>query len=315
MYKNIYDTPEEIEVSFSVSDTSLYRLPLGRMFTTHEIWTGTGKTGTQLVAGTDYIAGGESARAGEIKGESVYTGFQITNAGYHSTTLYATIYWVGTIVNAEVKNGKGIETITATTYTIDDFGLDVYEVNNGECTVTLPDLARWQGREITVWAITDATTGISIEAAGSDVITRADLTDVSLTSDGDFWVFFAGSTRWELVDGYESGEDATNGDFIKKNTGEMTCTNKVRLSYFSADAVAETWTFQEQFSDVPKVGHTPLQGALADAPGVSTLKRGAAFAGAVTTLEASLRNGAISGTYASGNFIDTYATATGRWYD
>ena len=82
MYKNIYDTPEEIEVSFSVSDTSLYRLPLGRMFTTHEIWTGTGKTGTQLISGTDYIAGGESARAGEIKGESVYTGFQVNNAGY-----------------------------------------------------------------------------------------------------------------------------------------------------------------------------------------------------------------------------------------
>jgi hypothetical protein len=311
MYKNIYDTPEEIEVSFSVSDTGLYRLPLGRMFTTYEIYTGAGKTGTELIAGTDYIAGGESARAGEIKGESVYTGFQITNAGYHSTTLYATIYWVGSIVNAEVKNGKGIETITATTYTIDDFGLDVYEVNNGECTVTLPDLARWQGREITVRAITDATTGISIEAAGSDVITRADLTDVTLTSDGDFWVFFAGSTRWELTDGVESGEVSGRGSFQRKADGTMfveyedntitvTTTNAAGNVFRSAPY---SWTFPKSFVTMPIVsGFWAWSGA------------GGYTWGSIVGSSTGVNCAIMAWSYASSSVARIAVSATGRWY-
>ena len=125
----------------------------------------------------------------------------------------------------------------------------MYEVNNGECTVTLLDLARWQGREITVMAITDATTGISIEAAGSDLITRADLTEVTLTSDGDFWVFFAGSTRWELIDGVES-VDNSNGQGYRYKDGTQRCVGSLLESRSASGILQYVWTFPLEFADI-----------------------------------------------------------------
>lgn len=98
--KNIYDSSEEIEVVFKVSSSSLYRLPFGRLFTLYDIWTGASKTGTQLTS-SDYTAAGESTQAASIKSETVYSGFQITNASYHNIDLYATITWVGNIGTEE----------------------------------------------------------------------------------------------------------------------------------------------------------------------------------------------------------------------
>jgi len=206
MYKNIYDSTEEIEVSFSVSDTSLYRLPFGRLFTSYEIWTGAGKTGTELTENVDFIVGGESARAGEIKGESVYSGFQITNSGYHSTTLYATILFVGTIVDTSSKNLVNVISKSAD-YTISDYTDEVIEVTTGasDVTITLPDLALWKGRKIWIYKVDDGAGQVIIESAGSDTITRADLTQVTLTSKGDRWGIEALSVWWDLFEGVESG--------------------------------------------------------------------------------------------------------------
>lgn len=98
--KNIYESSEEIEVVFKVSSSALYRLPFGRLFTLYDIWTGASKTGTQLTS-SDYTAAGESTQAAAIKSETVYSGFQITNASYHNIDLYATITWVGNIGTEE----------------------------------------------------------------------------------------------------------------------------------------------------------------------------------------------------------------------
>jgi len=78
---------------------------------------------------------------------------------------------------------------------------NIVEVNATTATITLPDLASNKGREIVVTKIAGTAGTVAINAAGTDKITRALLSSVSLTSDGDFWKFRAGSTRWELVDG------------------------------------------------------------------------------------------------------------------
>lgn len=69
-----------------------------------EIWTGPGKTGTQLTETTDYTLGGEDTRLTSEAGKSVYTQVTVTNGTYQSGTLYFTYKTVGDYVEAEDPN-------------------------------------------------------------------------------------------------------------------------------------------------------------------------------------------------------------------
>lgn len=60
-----------------------------------EIWTGAGKTGTQLTLTTDYTLTDEDADYTTEVGSTVYTKVAIVNGAYHSSTLYLTYTTVG----------------------------------------------------------------------------------------------------------------------------------------------------------------------------------------------------------------------------
>ncbi len=60
-----------------------------------EIWTGAGKTGTQLTLTTDYTLTDEDTDYTTEVGSTIYTKIAIVNGAYHSTTLYLTYTTVG----------------------------------------------------------------------------------------------------------------------------------------------------------------------------------------------------------------------------
>jgi hypothetical protein len=63
---------------------------------------------------------------------------------------------------------------------------------------------------------------ITIDCAGH-TFTRASLSSVTLNSDGDFWlVEKVSNTRWELVGGYETGENA-NGNYKRYANSKQEC--------------------------------------------------------------------------------------------
>ena len=102
MFKNIFDSPETREVFFKVEDANVTRLYEGILFTEWEVWTGEGKTGTQLTEGVDYLVGAQSAGATATVGSAVYQGFQVLTATYHDVALFATITWVGNLGDTDV---------------------------------------------------------------------------------------------------------------------------------------------------------------------------------------------------------------------
>lgn len=75
------------------------------------------------------------------------------------------------------------------------------------------------GHEFTVRKVNATQGTVSINAQGSEKITPALLTTVTLNADGDFWLLEkVSATRWDLVDGCESGSNA-NGRYYKYANG------------------------------------------------------------------------------------------------
>lgn len=114
----------------------------------------------------------------------------------------------------------------AYTMTIDDYETEI-DSSGGAVTITLPDLATAIGRDFVIRKISSDSNTVTIQRAGTDTITRAGLTSVTLTSDGDWWKLHAGSTRWELVDGVEvipttGGQAEKYSSGVAKETGSIT---------------------------------------------------------------------------------------------
>lgn len=99
---------------------------------------------------------------------------------------------------------------------------ETINVDAATATVTLDD-GLSIGTKVTIRKINSGAGTITIARSGTEVFTRASLTSVTLTSDGDFWTLEkVSSTRWELIDGVESGSNA-NGDFWKYWHGKAKC--------------------------------------------------------------------------------------------
>ena len=65
---------------------------------------------------------------------------------------------------------------------------------------------------------------VTIECTG-ETFTRAGLASVELNADGDYWLLEkVTATRWELVDGWNTGENA-NGRWIKRANGKIEISN------------------------------------------------------------------------------------------
>ena len=102
------------------------------------------------------------------------------------------------------------------------YGQQTVNVDAATATITLPDGVPEGGR-ILVRKINSTQGTVSIASSGSDTITRAGLTSVSLNADGDNWLLEkVSATRWELVDGVESGENS-DGTFYRYHDGNQSC--------------------------------------------------------------------------------------------
>lgn len=78
-----------------------------------EIWTGSGKTGTQLTLTTDYVLSAEATDYTTKVGSTIYTKLAIVNGAYLNTTLYISYVTVGDY--ASVENVKELSWDTCKT--------------------------------------------------------------------------------------------------------------------------------------------------------------------------------------------------------
>jgi len=211
----------------------------------------------------------------------------------------------------EAVTWKKTATTTAATYTIADNGIGVLEVNVGTCTVTLPSLATWGGRSIIIRKISSTAGTVTIARAGSDVITRADSTSITLTSEGDYWELFAGSTIWDLSAGVEIITNAA-GESIKTANGKMVTSliytgsaafvTSTLGGFYNATIPADR-TYPATFTAIPSVSGTASHAASWAFAG---------FVGSPSTTNHGLTPICLISS-ASGAYR-LYVTATGRWY-
>jgi len=108
-------------------------------------------------------------------------------------------------------------------YTLAAQDSEIIEVTTGasDVTITLPDLATSRGKVKRIYKVDDGAGQVIIARAGSDTITRAGLTQVTLTSKGDFWGLRALTGKWELFEGFESGSLSAGTQFIKHYNSKM----------------------------------------------------------------------------------------------
>ena len=190
-------------------------------------------------------------------------------------------------------------------YTIES-DISTVNVDAASATITLP-AATLVGRRVTVRKISASAGTVTINRAGADTITRAALTAVTLTSNGDFWTLeCVASGRWELVDGYETGSNA-NGKYIKSVDGAMICTDALNSAntWQSNGSIYQTgnatWTFPATFlnTEIVVVGQ-------ADTLNIQTCFNEATTSSAVFRLIAGLNTSALP--------RSCRLQATGRWY-
>ena len=103
----------------------------------------------------------------------------------------------------------------------------------------------------------NATQGTVIINCTGETFTSSSLSSITLNSDGDFWlVEKVNATRWDLVDGKESGSNA-NGNYLKKFSGEA-----MAWLYGPSGVTTGTWNFPITFKSRPKSTSNILDGAL-----------------------------------------------------
>ena len=198
-------------------------------------------------------------------------------------------------------------TTAASTYTIADEGIGVLEVNVGTCTVTLPDLATWAGRKIVIRKISSTAGTVTIQRAGSNTITRADLTSVSLSDEDDFFEFFAGSSRWVLTNGIYRGSDS-NISSIAYYDGRLVSEVQDDISVLENTTYTNgtLLTFPIQYSAVGVETTDLLEGVYGNVKGISTV---------VSLSTTTIRLRALNTTAVNtAGTAKARAIVSGRWY-
>ncbi len=105
------------------------------------------------------------------------------------------------------------------------------------------------------------------------------------------------------------------GEYVRYADGTQICMTQLRMATVSTTVISTTWTYPIAFlaGSIPRVSHTPIQGSLGDAtpPVANRFNPATTATGATTT---SLRTLSTSGSWVSGDFVDTQAIAIGQWY-
>lgn len=87
-----------------------------------EVWTGEGKTGTQLVEGTDYALSVKDVKRSTEAEFDIYTLFAVTNASYEGVTLYLSYTACGDYLSVENIQEMAADGIIGVINTIEPIG-------------------------------------------------------------------------------------------------------------------------------------------------------------------------------------------------
>jgi hypothetical protein len=152
----------------------------------------------------------------------------------------------------------------------------VINVNTGTATITIPESLP-MGHTVTIRKISSTAGTVTIASSGSDTITRASLTSVTLTSDGDFWSLQkASATRWDIVDGIESKINGVNASYrYAPGTAESYGELSITPSAPSTPTMA-VYTYELPFDSLPRSALTNVVSSVVGTTilGTSTTNRG-----------------------------------------
>lgn len=179
-----------------------------------------------------------------------------------------------------------------------------------EITDTLPSMAI--GDRVLVRKL-NATQGTVTVTCTGHTFTRSALGNITLNSDGDFWLLEKVSlTRLELVDGYETGVNAY-GEYSRKANGTQQVSGTITSSstWINTSTIRynnnTTKNFPVSFVADPSLLITPFDGDLSGRSAWVTAVRASA-SGIVD-----FYLGAAATTTGTASMVYRY-TATGRWY-
>lgn len=106
----------------------------------------------------------------------------------------------------------------------------VINVNADTATITIPE-GLDVGKRLLIRKIHETQGAVTLARSGSEVFTRAELEDVSLNADGDFWLIEkVSATRWDLVDGCQTGTNAS-GKWVALPNGELHLYSPINLTW------------------------------------------------------------------------------------
>lgn len=133
---------------------------------------------------------------------------------------------------AGISGQKTRVTVTASTYTVQPED-DIVEINTGTCAVTLPALSTQQ-KPIKIIKISSSAGTVTINRAGSDVISTASLASIYMQYNGEFYVLAPLSSRWDATEKRATRTVTGNAtialeDCLFINTGTATITTPANL--------------------------------------------------------------------------------------
>jgi len=176
--------------------------------------------------------------------------YRITATGPTGSITWRWNVLPGTAAAQDVEAWRSTVTVTGnhTVTAPPAYGTSVVNVDAATGTITLPPVVI--GGRILVRKINATQGEILINADGTDTITRAALSSVTLNADGDNWLLEKVSgSRWELIAGVESGENS-DGEYWREADGKQTCrVRDLQISRTSSLRWSDRWTFPSEFVD------------------------------------------------------------------
>ena len=149
---------------------------------------------------------------------------------------------------------------------------------------------------------------VTINCTG-ETFTRAELASVELNADGDYWLLEkVTATRWELVDGWNTGENG-NGVWVRRANGEQVCllnttvSQAISNSYGSLYQDTRNWDYPIAFQNPPVANVGRYRHTTSASWG--TVQSASATNATMRILDIAIRTSGVTSVAFS---------ATGRWY-
>ena len=249
-----------------------------------EVWTGAGKTGTQLVLNTDYQFQNQDTDYTAKTGATVYSGWSLINtATYNGVDLYFNYTIVGSYIDAEDINKITIDVQTVSTSTTISTDVNatqhIYLATTGasDKTITLDAAADRQDEMFTFKKVDSGAGALIIDGEGAETIDgQATIkiykqnTSVSIISDGTSWYIidvinnefeesgFTNNTDWTDFNttfnhGLNADLDQIEVDIYLSSDGTAANSFKIDNIMFTSTTNNLSYGFQVEYNDVDNV--------------------------------------------------------------